>query len=146
MDMKHSRRLEDCRQLPVQGDIVHQFDDQSSSIWAETIWFLPEKVMKFALNTIQDTSLITQANLHLWRKKHHLTVNRNNLEQTRSKKSSTKIFTTKSDVSATQAFVSYIQMWFVCSWQRPAWPKHPILLWRFLLKIFCYMFAQDYSN
>jgi hypothetical protein len=33
----------------------------------------------------------------------------NNLEQTCSQISSTKIFTTKSDVSAMQAFVSYIQ-------------------------------------
>ena len=67
-DVEHSRRLEECRQLPVQGDIARRFDDQSSSIWAETIWSLPEKVMKFALNAIQDT-LPHNSNLHLWRKK-----------------------------------------------------------------------------
>ena len=67
-NMEHSRRLKECRQLPVQGDIAHRFDDQSSSIWAETIWSLPEKVMKFALKAIQDT-FPHKSNLHLWRKK-----------------------------------------------------------------------------
>ena len=36
-DMEHIRRLEECRQLPVQGDIARRFDNQSLSIWAETI-------------------------------------------------------------------------------------------------------------
>ena len=62
-----SRRLEDFRQLTVQGDISRCFDDQASSIWAQALWELPEKVMKFTLNAAQDT-LPHNANLHVWKK------------------------------------------------------------------------------
>ena len=57
-----SRRLE-ARQFTVQG----RFDDQASSIWAQALWELPERVMKFTLNAAQDT-LPHNANLHLWKK------------------------------------------------------------------------------
>ena len=62
-----SRRLEDCRQLTVQGDISRRFDNQASSIWAQALWELSERVMKFTLNAAQDT-LPHNANLHLWKK------------------------------------------------------------------------------
>ena len=62
-----NRRLEDCRQLTVQGDISRRFDNQASSIWAQALWELPERVMKFTLNAAQDT-LPHNANLHLWKK------------------------------------------------------------------------------
>ena len=61
------RRLEEYRQLTVQGDISRRSDDQASSIWAQVLWELPEKVMKFTLNAVQDT-LPHNANLHLWKK------------------------------------------------------------------------------
>ena len=69
MAADNSRRLEDCRQLEleVQGDISRRFDDQASSIWAQVLWKLPEKVMKFAINAVQDT-LPHNANPHLWKK------------------------------------------------------------------------------
>lgn len=38
-----------------------------SSVWAQALWELPEKVMKFTLNAAQDT-LPHNANLHLWKK------------------------------------------------------------------------------
>ena len=62
-----SRRLEDSRKLSVQGYIPHRLDNRASSIWAQTLWELPERVMIFALNAVKDT-LTHNANLHLWRK------------------------------------------------------------------------------
>ena len=62
-----SRRLEDIQKLSVQGYIPRQFDDRASSIWAQALWELPERVMKFALNAVQDT-LPHNADLHLWKK------------------------------------------------------------------------------
>ena len=63
----NTRRLESCRQLAVQGDPSRRFDDRASTIWAEALWDLPERVMKFTLNAAQDT-LPHNANLHLWKK------------------------------------------------------------------------------
>ena len=62
-----NRRLEECRALAVQGNLSRQFADRASTIWAQALWELPEKVMKFTLNAVQDT-LPHNANLHLWKK------------------------------------------------------------------------------
>ena len=66
-DADSTQRLEESRKLPVQGDIARRFNDRTPSIWADAIWSLPEKVMKFSLNAVQDT-LPHNANLNLWKK------------------------------------------------------------------------------
>ena len=50
MAADNSTRLDDCRQLEVQVDISRRFDNQlqASSIWAQVLWELLEKAMKFA--------------------------------------------------------------------------------------------------
>ena len=63
----NTTHLESCRQLAVQGDLSRRFDDQASTIWAGVLWNLPERVIKFTLNAVQDT-LPHNANLHLWKK------------------------------------------------------------------------------
>ena len=50
-----SWHLEDCRVRAVQGNLSRQFADQASTIWAQALWELPEKAMKFTLNAVQDT-------------------------------------------------------------------------------------------
>ena len=59
-----SRRLEDCRALTVQGNLSCQCAHRAFTIWAQVLWELPEKVMKFTLNAVQDT-LPHNANLHM---------------------------------------------------------------------------------
>ena len=59
-----SRHLEDCRALTVQGNLSCQCAHRASTIWAQVLWELPEKVMKFTLNAVQD-SLPHNANLHM---------------------------------------------------------------------------------
>ena len=66
-----NRRLEEATTLLVQGDLHRRFDNQASSIWAQALWELPERAMKFALYAAQDT-LPHNANLYTCGGKCHL--------------------------------------------------------------------------
>ena len=61
-------RVEHCRSLIVQGQMLRQFEDRAPGVWPTTVTNMPEHLFKFAMNVVTD-ALPHNANLDLWGKK-----------------------------------------------------------------------------
>ncbi len=61
-------RADSLKSLPRQGQMMRIATPEAAPIWSKTIQFLPQHLLKFALNAAHDT-LPHNSNLHLWKKR-----------------------------------------------------------------------------
>ena len=64
-------RLQHAQSLECQGQVFRCTEEAAANIWSKTVQKLPPDLLKFSLNTVQDT-LPHNANLAKWRKKESL--------------------------------------------------------------------------
>ena len=65
------RRLKHARSLQHQGQLLRATESKAAGMWSSVVLQLPPQVLKFSVNTAQDT-LPHNANLALWRRKEGL--------------------------------------------------------------------------
>ena len=67
MEKETTKRLECAKSRKHQGQLLCETEDEAAGIWSSAVLQLPPQVLRFSINTAQDT-LPHNANLSLWKK------------------------------------------------------------------------------